>query len=149
MTNQKSKKKKVNKTQQCPIGSIGIGILSFGYAEPELAEKHAAISEQGFDIVSSSNFRQVNQLIVSSGGIFKTLLIGPKVPERERRALSKLFRRYRPDANVIFFYSGSITNAEGATVILSEQRSPKNLLDTMTTLHPPTATAKQVARIQT
>lgn len=136
MTNRKSENKKMNRTQQCHIASIGTGILSFGYAKPELAEKHAALSERGFDIISSSNFRQVNQLIVSSGGTFKTLLIGPRVPERERRTLSRLFRQRRPDANVIFFYRGSITNAEGATVILSEQRSPENLLETMTTLQP-------------
>jgi hypothetical protein len=135
MTNRKSKKKKMNRTQQCHIARIGTGILSFGYGK-ELAEKHAALSQRGFDIISSSNFRQVNQLIVSNGGTFKTLLIGPRVPERERQALSRLFRRRRPDANVIFFYRGFITNAEGATVILSEQRSPENLLETMTTLHP-------------
>jgi hypothetical protein len=131
MTTRKSKKK-MNRIQQGRVASIGSGILSFGYGK-ELAEKHAALSQRGFDVISSSNLRQVNQLIVSTGGTFKTLLIGPRVPEGERRALSRLFRRRRPDANVIFFYRGSITNAEGATVILSEQRSPENLLDTMTT----------------
>ena len=123
----------MNRTRQRPA-NIGAGILSFGYAKPELAEKHAALSERGFDIISSSDLNQVKQLIVSNGGTFKTLVIGPRVPERERRALSRLFRQRRPDANVIFFYRASITNAEGATVILSEQRSPENLLDTVTTL---------------
>jgi len=121
-------------TRDLQTASTGRRILSFGYAKPQLREKHRALSDTGFDVTSISNFRQANQLIVSNAGAFEILMIGATVPERERRALSRLFRRLQPGGKVVVFYRHSIANVEGGTVVLSEQRFPENLLESMKTL---------------
>ena len=103
-------------------------ILSFGYAQPELKKKHEVLSKMGFKVRSVSKFETAKTLI-AKGDAFGLLLIGPMVPHRERRLISELYRKHSPQGSVIFFYRGSISNAEGATVLLSEERSPENLID--------------------
>ena len=106
-----------------------VSILSFGYAIPELRQKHAALSERGFKVLSHSNFRAVHNLICSTRQKFGFFLVGPTVPDHERGTLSDLYRAHHPTGNVIFFYRGSIKNGERATALLNERGSPANLLN--------------------
>lgn len=116
-------------------GRSAFSVLSFGYAQPELTVKHTALSEAGFTVTSLSEFGAVKQLIATDGQRFKLLIVGPKVPQQEREALAELFHRNKPGRNVIFFYRGSISNAEKATAVLSERGSPLNLLDAVCAIH--------------
>jgi len=104
-------------------------ILSFGYAQPELKKKHEILLKMGFKVQSISKFDTAKTLIVSKREAIRLLLIGPMVPHRERLQICELYRKHSPQGSVIFFYRGSISNAEGATVLLSEERSPENLID--------------------
>ena len=104
-------------------------VLSFGYGTPEMARKHEALSQGGFDVTSVSDFEKVKNLIAGERDKYNILLIGRLVPQQEREMLSKLYRQCCPAGNVILFYRGSIANAHGATAVLSEQHSPANLLD--------------------
>jgi hypothetical protein len=110
-------------------GSRKISILSFGYAMRELKQKHAALSELGIKVQSHSDFRSVRTLICSHKQQFAFLLIGPRVPDQERRTLSDLYSTHYPGGKVIFFYRGSIRNGERATALLNERGSPDNLLN--------------------
>ena len=82
-----------------------------------------------------SGFSKVKSLIKQQDHSFTLFVVGPLVPERERQELSALYRKCYPKGNVIFFYEGSISNAPGATALLSERRSPGNLLDAIYVLH--------------
>lgn len=104
-------------------------VLSFGYAQPGLKKKHDVLSKMGFSVKSIAKFEEAKTLITRKGDVFRLLLIGHMVPRRERRVISDLYRKHSPHGSVIFFYRGSISNAEGATVLLSEERSPENLID--------------------
>lgn len=110
-------------------------ILLFGYAQPELRQKHQALSEKGFEVRSISDFQAICALIVIEGQRFSSFVIGHAVPQYERDVLTKLYRQYRPKGIVIFFYKGSIKGADNATVLLSEHGSPENLLEAIGTLH--------------
>lgn len=109
-------------------------ILSFGYAQPELRNKHAFLSKMGFGVTSVSKFESLKLLLRRGGQSFPFLLIGPEVPEQERIALTNLYRRQCPGGKLIFFYRGSIRNCEDANALLNEDRSPENLLDTINIL---------------
>ena len=116
-------------------GRSAFSVLSFGYAQPELTVKHKALSEAGFTVTTLSEFGAVKELIAAEGYRFKLLIIGFKVPQQEREALAELFHRNKTGRNVIFFYRGSISNAEKATAVLSERGSPQNLLDAACAMH--------------
>lgn len=106
-----------------------ISILSFGYAMPELRQKHEALSKLGFNVLSCSNFQNARTRVCSGKQNFEFFLIGPTVPDHERRTLSDLFREHHPCGRVIFFYRASIRNGERATALLNERGSPGNLLN--------------------
>jgi hypothetical protein len=108
--------------QACPV-------LSFGYGNSELSNKHKALLDIGFEITTLSNFDSVKNLIAQEGSKYKILLIGRLVPPQQREMLSRLYRQYCPEGNVILFYQDSIRDTHGATAVLSEQHSPANLLD--------------------
>ena len=80
-------------------------------------------------MTSVSDFSAVEELIATRGDTFNLLIIGPNVPQQERETLAELFHRNNSEGHVIFFYRGSIRNAEKATAVLSERGSPQNLLD--------------------
>jgi hypothetical protein len=105
-----------------------LSILSFGYAKSALREKHMALARSGCHVASSSDFRAVRALIRRDKERFQFFLIGPNVPDDERKALSDLYRTNYPRGNVIFFYRASIRNCERATALLNERGSPANLL---------------------
>jgi hypothetical protein len=109
-------------------------VLSFGYGMPELRQKHAALSKLGFKVLSHSDFRSVRAVVDSESNKFGFLLIGPSVPDHERRILSNLYCARNPRGNVIFLYLGSITNGECATALLNERGSPDNLPNTINAL---------------
>lgn len=133
---QSSTIKPVSGTHNSPLAdNRGSAILSFGYAQPELKRKHEVLAKRGFGVASLSEFNAVKKLITTEGQKFRLLLVGPMVPERERQALSKLYRRRCPQGNVIFFYRDSISNAGCATALLSEERFPQNLLDAVSLLN--------------
>jgi len=104
-------------------------ILSFGYAQPELTKKHDALSKMGFKVHSISKFETAKTLIARKREGIRLLLIGPMVSHRERRLICELYRKHSPQGSVIFFYRGSIRGGEEATLLLSEERSPENLID--------------------
>jgi hypothetical protein len=104
-------------------------ILSFGYSQPELMKKHRALCDAGFDVRSVRDLRQAKSLIKKQESKFSVLLVGPLVPDNERAELATLFRKYCPEGKVIYFYWTSISNATEAAALLSEERSPDNLLD--------------------
>jgi len=106
-----------------------VSILSFGYLVPELRQKHAALSKLGYKVLSHSDFQTVCTLVSNDTQKFTFFLIGPAVPEHERRKLAELYRAYHPRGNVVFFYRGSIRNGELATALLNERNSPENLLN--------------------
>jgi len=114
--------------------SIVPAILSFGYALWELQEKHKALSAEGFEVRSISDFQAICAVIAIEGQRFSSFVIGPAVPQYERDVLTKLYRQYCPRGTVIFFYKGSIKDADGATILLSEHGSPGNLLEAIGTL---------------
>lgn len=109
-------------------------ILSFGYARPELKRKHDALTNLGFNVKSISKLETIKTLIIQESEVFRLLLIGPLVPLRERSAILELYKKHCPRGTVILFYRGSISNAEGAAVLLSEERSPENLIDAIRVL---------------
>lgn len=124
-----NQKKRRSEVKLMPGGSVRkVSILSFGYSMPELREKHAALTKLGYEVLSHSDFQTVCTLISNDKGKFGFLLIGPAVSEHERRKLADLYRNHNPRGNVIFFYRGSISNAERATALLNERNSPENLL---------------------
>lgn len=116
-------------------GRSAFSLLLFGYAQPELKVKHKALSEAGFTVMTISGFTAVKDLIASERERFNILIIGHKVPQQEREALAELFHRNKAGRNVIFFYRGSISNAEKATAVLSERGSPQNLVDAVRAIH--------------
>lgn len=109
-------------------------ILSFGYSAPELTCKHQALVGVGFNVTSLSEFSAVKSAINKQGRQFRFLLVGPVVPPAQRAAVAELFRGCNSRGVVIFFYRGSISNAEQATAVLSERGSPRNLIDAIQAL---------------
>lgn len=109
-------------------------VLSFGYGEPELTNKHEALVGVGFKVKTVSDFETVKTLISEEGLKYKILLIGRLVPQPERETLSKLYRQYCPDGNLILFYRDSIRETHGAAAVLSERHSPANLLDAISAI---------------
>lgn len=132
----KRERAKQHTEMQGSESSLGrrISILSFGYAMPELRQKHEALSTLGFNVLSCSRFQTVRARVCSGKQYFDFFLIGPTVPDRERRTLSDLFREHHPRGRVIFFYRASIRNGERATALLNERGSPDNLLNAIRAL---------------
>jgi hypothetical protein len=125
-----NQKKRQSEMKLMRGGSVRtVSILSYGYLIPELRQKHAALSTLGYEVLSHSDFQTVCTLVSNDTQKFSFLLIGPAVPEHERRELADLYRVYHPRGNVIFFYRGSIRNGELATALLNERNSPENLLN--------------------
>ena len=112
---------------RCSVRNVSI--LSFGYSVPELRQKHAALSQLGYEVLSHSDFQTVCTVVSNGKKKFGFLLIGPGVSERERRTVSDLYHSHHRHGKVIFFYRGSIRNGERATALLTERNSPENLLN--------------------
>jgi hypothetical protein len=127
---------KIQHDRETPVDNAetALRILSFGYAPRELTSKHEALAAVGFTVVSSSELSAVKSMLKKEGRQFRFFLIGPTVPARQRAALAELFRKLNSQGMVVFFYHGSINNAEQATAVLSETGSPSNLIDAIYSL---------------
>ncbi len=106
-------------------------VLLFGYSKQKLIERRRALQEDGFRVISVSQLLKAEALLQSRTERFDFLVIGHSVPEAERTPLVKLYKEKRPDGNVVILYSGSIRNTQQASAVLSENRSPENLLETL------------------
>lgn len=103
-------------------------ILSLGYIEELLRERHRLLITAGFEVISVETKSKALKLLETQG--FDVLIIGHGVPVEQRNEVAiraKIWRR----AGVIFLYKWNINNAEFADAVLSIDGCAEHLADTV------------------
>jgi hypothetical protein len=104
-------------------------VLSIGVNKELLAQRHKALREAGFEVVSSGLGDTLAQLVADLR--FQIAIFGPHVPEAERnRAAARLIRSCR-HVKIIMLYEDAIRKAEMADAVLSVNGSPDDLIQTI------------------
>ncbi|HEY1527965.1 MAG TPA: hypothetical protein VGH51_17165 [Candidatus Angelobacter sp.] len=106
-------------------------VLSFGYVEELLRERHRLLTAAGFQVTSVDTKSNVLKLLENEE--FNVLIVGHGVPVEQRNEVAvraKIWRR----AGVIFLYRWNINRAEFADAVLSVDCCPENLAEAVLTL---------------
>lgn len=102
-----------------------IRILSLSYHQESGRSRKHELERVGFKVTSAKTIAEAERLIQTKR--FNVLLIGHTVPISQRVELA-LLAKSAQKMQVIFFYNGSITQAESADAILSADGTTEDLI---------------------
>ena len=103
-------------------------VLSFGYVEEFLEERHNLLVSAGFEVISVASKSEAVKLLEAKE--FDVLLVGHGVPAEQRNQVA-VRAKLSGKTLVIFLYRLNINKAEYADAVLSVDGCAEHLLETI------------------
>ena len=103
-------------------------VLSFGYVEEFLEERHKLLVSAGFEVISVASKSEAVTLLETKE--FDVLLVGHGVPAEQRNQVAVRAKLWGKTL-VIFLYRWNINKAEYADAVLSVDGCADHLLETI------------------
>jgi DNA-binding NtrC family response regulator len=104
-------------------------ILSVGYLQEFLKLRAEILAAQGHQVVSVRNVEDVIREIEKKS--FDVAVFGHGVPTQDRNLMTGHIKESCASCSVIYLYSRSIEQAEGADAILNVLGAPEDLVNTV------------------
>jgi hypothetical protein len=105
-----------------------IRVLSFGYIEDLLRERHKVLSASGFEVTSLETKSAVVRKLEMEA--FDVLVIGHGVPLHDRNEIAGR-AKCQSGTRIIFLYRYNINRAEFADAVLSVDGCAEHLIETI------------------
>jgi DNA-binding response OmpR family regulator len=105
-----------------------VKVLSFGYVEEFLKERHELLVSAGLQVTSVASKSEAIKLLETKE--FSVLLVGHGVPAEQRNQVAVRAKLWSK-ALVIFLYRWNISKAEYADAVLSVDGCAEHLLETI------------------